>query len=304
MTGLSPVVPGLWRLELGVVNAYFLAADGGLVLVDTGTPGSEAAVLAAVEALGHGPEAVRAIVVTHHHADHTGALAAVLAATGAETWVHAGAVRLGDGGRPVRASSGLVDLVLRWLPARPDAAYPPAAVAHEVADGDALPGGLRAVHAPGHTASHLALLWPAHGGVLLAGDACTTRPVLTRSVVYEDPAAGRETLRRLGALPFEAAVFGHGDPIVGGAAARFREVFGGEKKRPAEAGSAGRGGEGGIRTHGTREGTTVFETAPFDHSGTSPGGAQTTPPRGRARGGPDEKSRNARAHGGRPGTGA
>ena len=32
----------------------------------------------------------------------------------------------------------------------------------------------------------------------------------------------------------------------------------------------GCGGEGGIRTHGTREGSTVFETAPFDHSGTSP----------------------------------
>ena len=30
------------------------------------------------------------------------------------------------------------------------------------------------------------------------------------------------------------------------------------------------GGEGGIRTHGTREGTTVFETVPIDHSGTSP----------------------------------
>ncbi|GBR02110.1 hypothetical protein AA0229_1609 [Gluconobacter cerinus NRIC 0229] len=34
------------------------------------------------------------------------------------------------------------------------------------------------------------------------------------------------------------------------------------------------GGEGGIRTHGTREGTTVFETAPIDHSGTSPYGLQ------------------------------
>ena len=32
------------------------------------------------------------------------------------------------------------------------------------------------------------------------------------------------------------------------------------------------GGEGGIRTHGTPKGTTVFETAPFDHSGTSPRG--------------------------------
>ena len=30
------------------------------------------------------------------------------------------------------------------------------------------------------------------------------------------------------------------------------------------------GGEGGIRTLGTRKRTTVFETAPFNHSGTSP----------------------------------
>ena len=30
------------------------------------------------------------------------------------------------------------------------------------------------------------------------------------------------------------------------------------------------GGEGGIRTHGALAGTTVFETAPIDHSGTSP----------------------------------
>ncbi len=29
-------------------------------------------------------------------------------------------------------------------------------------------------------------------------------------------------------------------------------------------------GEAGIRTLGTREGSTVFETAPIDHSGTSP----------------------------------
>ncbi len=30
------------------------------------------------------------------------------------------------------------------------------------------------------------------------------------------------------------------------------------------------GGEGGIRTHGAPKGTTDFESAPFDHSGTSP----------------------------------
>ncbi len=33
---------------------------------------------------------------------------------------------------------------------------------------------------------------------------------------------------------------------------------------------AQRGGEGGIRTHGTGKGTTLFESVPFNHSGTSP----------------------------------
>ena len=33
------------------------------------------------------------------------------------------------------------------------------------------------------------------------------------------------------------------------------------------------GGETGIRTLGTREGSTVFETAPFDHYGISPQGS-------------------------------
>jgi hypothetical protein len=42
--------------------------------------------------------------------------------------------------------------------------------------------------------------------------------------------------------------------------------------RPDRARAAGNdsGGEGGIRTHGTRKGSTVFETARFNHSRTSP----------------------------------
>ena len=39
------------------------------------------------------------------------------------------------------------------------------------------------------------------------------------------------------------------------------------------------GGGGGIRTHGTRKGTTVFETAPFDHSGTPPSGRRRRYPK-------------------------
>ena len=39
---------------------------------------------------------------------------------------------------------------------------------------------------------------------------------------------------------------------------------------PIQKASAGEGGEGGIRTLGTVAHTTVFETVPFDRSGTSP----------------------------------
>jgi hypothetical protein len=43
-----------------------------------------------------------------------------------------------------------------------------------------------------------------------------------------------------------------------------------ERARAEWTGKVENGGEGGIRTLGTLAGSTVFETAPIDHSGTSP----------------------------------
>ena len=226
---VSPVVAGLWRVDLGAVNATLVAGDGEMVLVDTGPPGSEAKVLKALEALGLPPHAVRTVVVTHHHPDHAGALAAVLRATGAQAWMHpldAAEVREGNGFRPYRPASGVLNWALERVLIRPTPPrFEPAPVAHEVADGDVLPGDLRVVWAPGHSAGQVALVWPDHGGVLIAADACANLPVLAPSVVYEDLDLGRQTLRRLAALEFDTAVFGHGRPIVGGASARFRRAF-------------------------------------------------------------------------------
>jgi glyoxylase-like metal-dependent hydrolase (beta-lactamase superfamily II) len=91
-------------------------------------------------------------------------------------------------------------------------------------DGQVLPfaGGLTVVHAPGHCAGQVALLWPAHGGVLLAADAASNVLGLRPSPAYEDFALGEQSLRRLSALDFQVACFGHGKAIVGAAAARFR----------------------------------------------------------------------------------
>ena len=102
-------------------------------------------------------------------------------------------------------------------------------------DGDELPfaGGLRVHHVPGHTAGQIALVWPRHGGVLVAGDVAVNmalpgrRRKLSYPPIFEDFEAGKQSLKRLARLEVGVAVFGHGEAILGGAGAQLKERFGG-----------------------------------------------------------------------------
>jgi glyoxylase-like metal-dependent hydrolase (beta-lactamase superfamily II) len=225
------IAEGVYRIGLGGVNAFLVETDdGGLVLVDTGTRKDARAIGLAVRALGHVPRDVRGIVVTHLHGDHVGGLATVKAKTGAQVWMHpvdAAAVREGVGIRALEPGPGRVrTVIVRGIELRERGGRPrePVAVEHEVADGEVLPwAGLLALHTPGHTAGHLALLLPRGGGVLFVGDAATNVGRLGWGPIYEDVAAGERSLRRLAALDFEVAAFAHGSTIKSGASARFRK---------------------------------------------------------------------------------
>jgi glyoxylase-like metal-dependent hydrolase (beta-lactamase superfamily II) len=218
------VLPDLYRIGSPAVNA-FLITDGELVLVDTQLPGRAEKLLGAVRQAGRQASDVRHIVVTHYHPDHIGSLAAVAQATGASVYVHpadAGLTREG-GPSPPRTLVGMGKVLMpvfrRVLP-RPE----PAPVHHELQDGEELPGagGLRAIHTPGHTPGHTSYLWPRHGGVLFVGDALSNAPVLGYSLGYEDLEAAKRSMRKLAALEFQVAVFGHGRVLEGAAASRFR----------------------------------------------------------------------------------
>ena len=231
------IVNGLWRINLGAVNAYLLD-DGdpldrtqrALTLIDTGIPKSEDRIVAAIEALGFDIGDLKQIIVTHCHADHSGSLAALRRLSGARVYMHAAdaaMVRKGESWRPMTASPGLLRRLMftLFVPKKPTP-IDPCPVDEEVDEGRELPmaGGLRVIHAPGHCAGQIVLLWPRRR-LLFAADACANLPTFGYALGYEDFARGKETLRKLAALDFDAAVFGHGNPVTTGAAKRFRATF-------------------------------------------------------------------------------
>jgi glyoxylase-like metal-dependent hydrolase (beta-lactamase superfamily II) len=229
----TPIVPDLYALDLGGVNAYLIAADDGLTLIDTGPAGSLSRLARELGALGHTPADIARIIVTHAHPDHAGGLAELQAHTGAPTWMHpldAAPVRNGTAIRPsLGPTPGFVNqIIYRLTVARAPRHITPALVDHEFEDGAMLPfaGGLQVIHTPGHSAGQIALLWPAHGGVLFVADAAINEAGLALFPAYEDLAQGRESLARLSTHAFAVACFGHGRPITQNAAQRFRAKWG------------------------------------------------------------------------------
>lgn len=234
-----PIVPNLYALDLGGVNAYLITADDGLTLIDTGSPGSAEQIARELDALGYALAHIAQIVVTHAHADHAGGLAELQARTSAEAWMHpldTAIVRTGVAMRPATSPTpGLINrIIYRLTVAQAPRTITPATVDHEVEDGAVLPfaGGLRVIHTPGHSAGQIALLWPAHGGVLFAADAAINVAGLGLFPAYEDLTKGKESLARLATYEFAVACFGHGRPITRSADQRFRTRWAGTSQQP------------------------------------------------------------------------
>lgn len=225
------VVPGLYLINLGFVNAYLLEGKDGLTLVDTGIPGSTEKILDAVRSLGKQPADVKHILVTHLHGDHTGSLAALKHATGAPAYMHpldAALVRQGQSSRPFQPAPGVFNkLLTAMMERRGPVPIEPAETEHELGDQQTLDfvEGMCVFHAPGHAAGQMVFHLPGHGGILIAADACGNLMGLGYPPIFEDLEEGVRTLKKLSALDFEVAVFGHGKPMPSGAAQRFRKKW-------------------------------------------------------------------------------
>jgi glyoxylase-like metal-dependent hydrolase (beta-lactamase superfamily II) len=213
------------------VNVFLIEDGPGLALVDSGLAKRAELLLAAVAALGRAPKDLRHILITHHHEDHTGSLAALGRRTGATIYAHALDIPIVQGDRPrppasrPNAFSRLTERIGRRMGLTE---VEPAMVGHPLADGEVLPiaGGLRVLHTPGHTPGHVSLLLESRR-LLFAGDAAGAmfgRVGPPLGVYTEDMAEARRSLRALAEVDFDAACFGHGGFIRADAGAAFRRA--------------------------------------------------------------------------------
>jgi glyoxylase-like metal-dependent hydrolase (beta-lactamase superfamily II) len=223
------IAPGVHHFTDYRFNWYLVAEQGQVTVIDTGFPGHERLIRDGLAAIGRSVTDVAAIVITHAHADHTGAAGRLAAASGAPVYVHPAdhpLVRrplylpwgglLGNAWRPYTAGMighavghGLLRMrtVDTPVPAR---------------DGDRLdaPGSPRILHVPGHTPGDVVVHLP-DKGVLFSGDALVTRNLLTGSdgppqvtsrrlnARYSDAFRALDRLRGLGPV---VLLPGHGRP--------------------------------------------------------------------------------------------
>lgn len=220
------VLPGLYQVRTRGSKAYLIVEDD-ITLIDAGSTGSGARILKAVEELGRSPSDIKHIVITHYHLDHVGGLPEVQEFVPAKTGVHlAEAPHVeSDGLLPNPFTHPLLAKICEPYLRRND----PGAARVDVVleDGDELPalGGMRVVHAPGHTAGSISLHFP-NRGVLLVGDAMQYkfgRLMPPSRLFTQDMSEANASIRKLSELDFETLCFSHFRPILAGADQRVRE---------------------------------------------------------------------------------
>src|SRR3954470_18897513 len=82
------VAPGIHRVEESFTNYYVVEDGDAVTIVDAGLPRSWSTIHSVLGELGHGPNDVEAIVLTHAHFDHVGFAERARNDWDVHVWVH------------------------------------------------------------------------------------------------------------------------------------------------------------------------------------------------------------------------
>lgn len=221
----------LYELKMGYVKAFIIAGEGELVLIDTGTRGKAKEILKTIDQAGLDSKTLKHIIISHLHEDHTGSLSELVHLTGAAVYAHkdeADAIEKGiilreSTPSPVFPGKFLAPLLLKNSKKK---SLSGSKVDVRLKGDEMLEigGGIKILATPGHTRGHICCLLPKEK-ILLAGDVGSGGNKPSYPFLFEDMKTGIDSLRFLGTLDFNTALFCHGKTITNQASRKFAEQF-------------------------------------------------------------------------------
>ena len=199
-------------------NIYLIDGEDELALIDSGAGVDVYPVLSNIREDGFNPENISKIILTHHHADHSGGCKKIKEVTFAEIYIHqhgAAFVEKGDAeemGLTVAKRSGFYSPTYKYNPFKID---------YRINDKDIISVGklkLKAVNTPGHSKDSTCFYMDTgHYSSLISGDVVLFDG---RICLLNRADSNLEDYRRyfskIAALSFDALMPGHGVFVIKG----------------------------------------------------------------------------------------
>ena len=229
------VLPDLYCYTNQIVNVCFVGdpeKTNEWVLVDTGMPESADRIIDAVEERFGKNRKPIAIVLTHGHFDHVGAVVDLVEKWEVPVYAHEAELPFLTGKSSYPEPDGSVEggLVAKMSPMFPNEPVDLGNNVETLPSDGSVPDmpGWRWIHTPGHAPGHISLFRD-EDRALIAGDAFVTVKqeslynVITQDKEINGPPrylttdwdAARESVQKLEALKPAVAVTGHGQPMSG-----------------------------------------------------------------------------------------
>lgn len=230
---IREVASGVHHVTASRVSWQLIVEGDSVTVVDAGWPRDYDRVVASLQQIGHSPDSVDSILLTHAHVDHMGAAEKMRSLHGIPVRAHEEESELARGLRHEAITTAKV-ISQMWRPSvfrfavislsRGGTSVTPLTELETFDDSATLatPGSPVVVHVPGHTSGSTAYHLRDRG-VLITGDALVTTHLYTEEVgarlmppeFNHDHEKAIDSIERLRDLDASVVVTGHGPPYEG-----------------------------------------------------------------------------------------